>query len=337
MKLLILRCRLSRKTDYITRFHSSETTMQQANNTKSYSSSQHSDKIKQAIWSELQYEAQQMLYREPLLHELIHDSILQHENFQDALIYRLATKLGGKIVNWELWKTLLTEAFDLSKVDDENDLVKLAMEDLIAVEQRDPACRCIAQAFLYFKGFKAIQIHRCANVLWKKKRYDLAYLLQSRSSEIFSVDIHPAANIGGGLMMDHATGVVIGETSKIGKNCSLLHGVTLGGTGNIIGDRHPKIGNNVMIGCLASILGNIEIGDDCRIGSGTMILKPLSPGTTAVGNPARFILRDVSSNTSIGKGLEKMSEDYSGNQSNREIVMWDKMWIPKPFHYKCTE
>mmetsp|Transcript_11565 Transcript_11565/g.10486 ORF Transcript_11565/g.10486 Transcript_11565/m.10486 type:complete len:356 (+) Transcript_11565:134-1201(+) len=309
--------------------------------------SNNSISIKSNIWSMLRYQAEDMLKREPLLKPLIEESILQHRSFADALIYRLATKFAGKILTSSLWINVFNESLHISKsLGDEFDIERLAMEDLIAVEERDPACRCIAQAFLYFKGFKSIQSHRFAHILWISNRKDLALVIQARNSEVFGVDIHPGANIKGGLMVDHATGVVIGETATVGRNCSMLHGVTLGGTGNEIGDRHPKIGNNVLIGCQATILGNITIGDNSKIGSGSMILKSLFPGTTAVGNPCRILnidnndvnhdidklneLNDVSL-FSITKRVAHVNRNYQivNILQDKGIKTWTNVWIPK--------
>lgn len=298
------------------------------------------DPIKSTIWEVLTQQAKEMLLREPLLRRLIHESILMHDNFGDALIYRLATKLTGNVVQFNNWTSILHESLEISySLNQKLDIERLALEDLIAIEERDPACRCIAQAFLYFKGFKALQTHRFAHILWLQNRPDLAHLLQGRSSEIFGVDIHPGASLGGGLMIDHATGVVIGETAVIGENCSMLHGVTLGGTGHIIGDRHPKIGNNVLIGCQATILGNIRIGNNCRIGSGTMILKPLPDNATAVGNPCRVILPTIHESSvnedsvSDPQSMPWVAANELFAKETTGIPIWSHVWYRKKFPY----
>jgi serine O-acetyltransferase len=161
--------------------------------------------------------------------------------------------------------------------------------DLMAVAKRDPACSRMIEPLLYFKGFHALESYRIAHWLFKAGRKDFALYLQSLTSRFLQVDIHPAAKIGRGIMLDHATGIVIGETAAIGDNCSLLHGVTLGGTGNEKGDRHPKIGRGVMIGAGAKILGNIEVGDCARVAAGSVVLKDVPPRTTVAGVPAREI------------------------------------------------
>ncbi|HEX4297787.1 MAG TPA: serine O-acetyltransferase, partial [Devosia sp.] len=155
--------------------------------------------------------------------------------------------------------------------------------------ERDPATHRAIVPFLYFKGFQAIQTHRFAHALWAAGRRDFALYLQSRSSQVFQVDINPAARIGKGLMLDHATGFVVGETAVIGDNCSILQGVTLGGTGKADEDRHPKIGNGVLIGAGATVLGNIRVGDCARIGAGSVVVRDVPPRVTVVGVPARIV------------------------------------------------
>lgn len=224
---------------YISVFHNWRPYSQSSNLHRNESN--HSREIKARIWDTIRRQGEDIARREVLLKKLIEETILQHNCFGDALAYRLATKLGGMIVSPTTWINVFREAMSMSReLGDEYDIEKLAMEDMIACDVRDPACRTAVQAFLFFKGYKAIQSHRYAHILWIKKRHDLSYLIQARCAEVFGVDIHPGAILGGGLMVDHASGVVIGETAVIGRNCSILHGVTLGGTGNQLGDRHPK-------------------------------------------------------------------------------------------------
>lgn len=238
------------------------------------------------VWDQLYKEAAAAVKREPLLKPLIDEAVLRHNSFADSLRFRLATKLGGRLVHSNDWIKVFEEA---SNGNQDYAIMRDACHDLIAILKRDPACDSVLTAFLFFKGYKALQSYRFSHIFWIAGRKELALLLQSRISEVFSVDIHPGARLGRGVMLDHATGLVIGETSVVGDDCSFLHGVTLGGTGKVSGDRHPKIGNNVVIGCNASVLGNITIGDNCKIGSGTIVVKPMLPGTTAVGTPARII------------------------------------------------
>ena len=196
--------------------------------------------IRTQVWHILREQASEILQREPCLAPLINEAILDHSTFADAIMYRLATKLGGKLLSPDFYMGVFRECWGHSGTL----LERLAMEDMIAVEQRDPACRSIAQVFLYFKGFKSIQVYRFSHVLWNQGRRDLAMVIQARNTEVFGVDIHPGARISGGLMIDHGTGVVIGETAVVGVNCSFLHGTTLGGTGvSKDFDRHPKVRN----------------------------------------------------------------------------------------------
>ena len=170
-----------------------------------------------------------------------------------------------------------------------HELVAIAEDDLRAVFERDPACKGYVQPFLFFKGFQALQIQRVAHWLWGEGRETLAFYLQSRVSELFQVDIHPATRMGRGIFMDHGTGIVIGETAVVGDDVSMLHGVTLGGTGAERGDRHPKIGKGVLLGAGAKVLGNIEIGDYAKVASGSVVLRPVPKGCTAAGVPARLV------------------------------------------------
>lgn len=164
-----------------------------------------------------------------------------------------------------------------------------AERDMAAVLERDPACRSLLQPFLFFKGFQALQTHRVAHWLWSEGRETLAFFFQSRAAERFQVDIHPAARMGSGVMLDHATGIVIGETAEVGDDCSILQGVTLGGTGKEVDDRHPKIGKGVLISVGAKVLGNIQIADRARIGAGSVVLAPVSEDCTVAGVPAKPI------------------------------------------------
>ena len=248
-----------------------------------------SNLTKQNIWMTLRAEAQDILRREPLLQPIIENSILQHSSFKDALGFRLATKLKGHLLSETTWTSIFHSAHDLS-ASNADDLESLAISDLVAILLRDPSCDSIATAFIFFKGYKAIQAYRAANLFWRNNRKDLALAIQARVSEVFSIDIHPGATIGGGFHIHHGSGIVIGETAVVGKNCSILHGVTLGATGNAKSfDRHPKLGNDVLIGCYANILGNITIGNDCKIGAGSIVLKSLPDGVAAIGNPAKIV------------------------------------------------
>lgn len=237
---------------------------------------------KESVWQILRCQAEGILTREPALRPLIYEAILKHSSFTEALIHRLALRLSDQILSIDFFLTVFRQSIAKGA-----DIERLAMEDLIAVEERDPACRSIAQVFLYFKAYQSIQSYRMSHVLWLENRKDIAMVIQGRSTEVFGVDIHPGCMIGPGLMIDHGTGVVIGETAIIGEDCCFMHGITLGGTGTSTHfDRHPKIGNRVFLGCGVTILGNIRVGDNCRVGAGSLVLKGLPDGATAVGSPA---------------------------------------------------
>ncbi|WP_334164229.1 serine O-acetyltransferase [Phenylobacterium sp.] len=236
------------------------------------------------VWAALRNEAYAASKNEAALASLLAAVILNHKNLGDALSYQLARKLGDQELRAMSIRDIAEEAFDSDPV-----LVETAEADLRAVFERDPACKGYVQPFLFFKGFQALQTQRVAHWLWKQGRETLAFYLQSRSSEIFQVDIHPATVIGKGVFIDHGTGIVIGETAVIGDDVSMLQGVTLGGTGAERGDRHPKIGKGVLLGAGAKVLGNIEIGDYAKVASGSVVLKPVPAHCTAAGVPARLV------------------------------------------------
>jgi len=236
------------------------------------------------VWASLRMEAERAAKAEPALASLLNAVVLSHEDLGDALSYQLARKLGDQ----ELRAMSLRELADAAYENDPH-LVDVAEADLKAVFERDPACKGYVQPFLFFKGFQALQTQRVAHWLWNQGRETIALYLQSRMSEVFQVDIHPATRIGQGVFIDHGTGIVIGETAVIGDDVSLLQGVTLGGTGAERGDRHPKIGKGVLLGAGAKVLGNITIGDYAKVASGSVVLKPVPAGCTAAGVPARLV------------------------------------------------
>lgn len=234
------------------------------------------------IWTELRQEAAQAAGREPALQSLLHAAILDQHDIGAALAHLLGRRLGGQDLPPADLAALYQDACQ-----DDNRLVAYAMRDIQAWMSRDPACRSYLQPFLFFKGFAALQCHRLAHWLWRQERQHLAYHLQSRSAEIFQVDIHPAAELGSGIFLDHATGIVIGETSVIGDDVSMLQSVTLGGNGKERGDRHPKIARGVLIGAGAKILGNINVGEEARIAAGSVVLQDVPAHVTVAGVPAR--------------------------------------------------
>ncbi len=236
------------------------------------------------IWSTLVAQAEQVCVAEPFLTQLAISGILNHDSFESALAHRLAAKLDHPDVPADL----VRQAFE-DVLADHPEIAAGARADLAATLERDPACDRAIEPLLFFKGYQALQTHRFAHALWQVGRKDFAYYLQSRASQVFQVDIHPAAEIGKGLMLDHATGFVVGETARIGDHVSILHNVTLGGTGKSDEDRHPKIGNGVLIGAGAKILGNIKVGDCSRIAAGSVVLKEVPPRTTVAGVPAKVV------------------------------------------------
>jgi len=236
------------------------------------------------VWAALRNEAAQAAKKESALASVLAATILNHESLGDALSYQLARKLGDQELRGMTIRDICDEAYEAKP-----ELLDMAEADLKAVFERDPACKGYVQPFLFFKGFQALQTQRIAHWLWSEGRETLAFYLQSRTSELFQVDIHPATRIGRGIFIDHGTGIVIGETAGVGDDVSMLHGVTLGGTGAERGDRHPKIGKGVLLGASATVLGNIEIGDYAKVASGSVVLKPVPPGCTAAGVPARLV------------------------------------------------
>src|SRR6201996_42745 len=236
------------------------------------------------VWASLRNEAEAAAQNEAALASLLAAVILNHKTLGGALSYQLARKLGDQELRAMSIREIAEEAYA-----SDPSLTEAAEADLRAVFERDPACKGYVQPFLFFKGFAALQTQRVANSLWHQGRETLALYLQSRMSELFQVDIHPATRIGRGVFIDHATGIVVGETAVIGDDVSMLQGVTLGGTGAERGDRHPKIGKGVLLGAGAKVLGNIEIGDYAKIASGSVVLKPVPAGCTAAGVPARLV------------------------------------------------
>ncbi len=240
--------------------------------------------IHDPIWSQIRTEAERAIVDEPALGGFIFATILSHERLEASVCHRLAQRLNHADVD----AGLITRTFE-DVLAANPDLGVTFRADLAAVKDRDPACTRYLEPLLYFKGFHALVTHRIAHELWVGGRRDFALYLQSQSARIFSVDIHPGAHFGRGIMLDHATGFVVGETAVIGDNCSFLHGVTLGGSGKETGDRHPKIGDNVLIGAGAKVLGNIRVGNCSRVASGSVVLKEVPPNKTVAGVPAEVV------------------------------------------------
>lgn len=236
------------------------------------------------LLARLRLEAEDILRREPELGGFIHPAVLAQESVAGVVAHRVAQRLDRPEVSY----AAIRQAYDACMAHDPA-IVDAIRADLLAVVERDPACNRLIEPALYFKGFHALQTHRLAHWLWKNGRSDLALTLQSLSSQIFQTDIHPAAQIGKGVFIDHATGVVIGATSVIEDDVSMLHGVTLGGTGKSRGDRHPKVRRGVLIGAGAKVLGNIEIGRCAMIAAGSVVLDSVPANKTVAGVPARIV------------------------------------------------
>jgi len=236
------------------------------------------------VWARIRREAEEIARREPELATFIYSTILHHDTLEAAVVHRVAERLDSPQVSAELIRQVYADALE-----HEPAIGDAFRADIVATLDRDPATNRFLEPVLYFKGFHAIQTHRLAHWLWGRGRKDFAYYLQSQSSAVFQTDINPAVSIGRGIFLDHATGLVVGETAMIEDDVSILQEVTLGGTGKEAGDRHPKIRRGVLIGAGAKILGNIEIGHCARIAAGSVVLKSVPHNTTVAGVPARVI------------------------------------------------
>ena len=236
------------------------------------------------IWSSVREEAQEAAERDPLLAAFLYAAILNHETLEEAVIHRISERLDHR----DLGSDIIRHTFS-AMLRDCPEWSSIVRTDIQAYYDRDPACDRFVMPVLYFKGFHAIQTHRLAHWLSTHGRKDFALYLQSRSSSVFQTDINPAAKMGKGIFLDHATGLVVGETAVVEDNVSILHGVTLGGTGKAGGDRHPKIRYGVLIGAGAKILGNIEVGHCAKIAAGSVVLSPVPHNKTVAGVPARVV------------------------------------------------
>ncbi len=242
------------------------------------------DDCSDTLWARLRAEAEAAYERSPKLAPLFFDSILNQPSFEAAVFHRVAARLKNDVISLPV----IVQAFSRAYAD-KPAIGEALKADILAVFDRDPACERLIEPFLYFKGFHAIQAHRLNHWLWHNDDHDFALYLQSRSSEVFQTDIHPAARFGQGIFLDHATGLVVGETAVVEDDVSLLQHVTLGGTGKETGDRHPKIRKGVVIGAAAKILGNIEVGEHARIAAGSVVLKSVPAHATVAGVPARVV------------------------------------------------
>ena len=263
------------------------------------------------VWAELRREAEEALGKAPQLAPLFIESVLNQPSFEAAVFYRVSARLKNDLVSLPLLADTFARAAEADP-----DIGLALRADIAAVVERDPATERFIEPFLYFKGFHAVQTHRLAHWLWSKGERDFALYLQSRSSDVFQTDIHPAARFGKGIFLDHATGLVVGETAVVEDDVSLLQNVTLGGTGKESGDRHPKIRQGAIIGAGAKILGNIEIGAHSRIAAGSVVLRAVEPHSTVAGIPARIIRTTndpeaLRSKEEILKALSYEGFDYS--------------------------
>lgn len=246
------------------------------------------------IWQAIRQEAAAEATNETSLASFFHATILNHNSLESALSFHLANKLASPEISALQIRDIIEEVI---KVDEGVSVAVRA--DIKAVYERDSACDSYVLPFLYFKGFHALECFRIAHNLWKRNRKQLAYFIQSHIALNFGVDIHPAAQIGRGIMLDHGTGIVIGETCVIEDDVSIMQAVTLGGTGKQAGDRHPKVRRGVLISSGAKILGNIEIGEGAKVGAGSVVLKSVAPHTTVVGVPAEPVGRTESNHPAL--------------------------------------
>lgn len=262
------------------------------------------------VWPALRQEAEQVAAGEPILAKVLDEFVLQRDSFADALGWRVAARLGRSSVPEKDLRELIRDTF----LDEPESLAKVCV-DARAVRERDPACRDFLSPFLYFKGFQALSAYRVAHYLWRCDRRDLAQYLQSLVAAVYAVDVHPAAAIGQGILLDHATGFVAGETTVIEDDVSILHEVTLGGTGKERGDRHPKIRSGVLIGAGAKILGNVEIGEGAKVGAGSVVLKDVPPHVSVAGVPAKEIghLDVASPALGMDHNLPRQAEQENGS------------------------
>jgi serine O-acetyltransferase len=241
-------------------------------------------KSKDPIWDHMIAEAKQLASNEPLLADYFDTAILQHKNLESAVSQILAHSFVDSALNIHEARSVITEALNADLT-----IGRSIRRDIEAAYERDAACQHYLMPLVYFKGFQALQLYRVAHWLWQSKRFALALFFQNSISERFTVDIHPAATLGSGIMIDHATGLVIGETAVVGDDVSILHSVTLGGSGCQQGDRHPKIGDGVLLAAGAKVLGNITVGNGVKVGAGSLVLEAVPDHVTVAGVPAKIV------------------------------------------------
>ena len=248
-----------------------------------------------AVWQAMRDEAAAKATEEPILGSYFHATVLNHQSFRSALSFRLASKLDNPMLPTMLIRDVIGEAMA-----DDGDILAAAVSDIAATHIRDPACADLSTPFLFYKGFHALQAHRIAHWLWRQGRHTLALFFQSQISVGLGVDIHPAAQVGRGILIDHATGIVIGETAVVEDDVSILHSVTLGGSGKETGDRHPKVRHGVLLGAGCSVIGNIEIGAEAKVGAGSVVLEDVPAHVTVAGVPAKVVGTPVEETPAFG-------------------------------------
>lgn len=246
------------------------------------------------VWQTIRSEVKCQAECEPMLASFFHATILNHDTLESALSYHLAGILDCPTVGAMAIREVIDEALR-----SDSGIVDSVRKDIVAVFNRDPACDHYSTPLLYFKGFQALQVHRVSHWLWNQNRKALALFMQNRMSTVFAVDIHPAAKIGHGILIDHATGIVVGETAVIEDDVSMLHGVTLGGTGKECGDRHPKIRRGVLLSTGSKVLGNVEVGEGAKVAAGSVVLDPVPPHTTVAGVPAKIVGKPTSDHPAL--------------------------------------
>ncbi len=247
-------------------------------------------KLINGTWKIIQEETERRVKAEPVLASFFHTTILEHDSFSSAIADLIANDLGSSSVQPMMLRSVIKDAINSS-----DEILDGTMTDLLAAKEKDPSCKYLSEPLLFFKGFKSLQSHRVASWLWKNSRHTLAHYFQSRTSEVYGVDIHPAAQLGKGIMIDHGTGVVIGETSVVEDNVSIFQGVTLGGTGKEIGDRHPIVREGVLLSASSTVLGRVEIGRNAKIAAGSVVLDNVREGATVAGVPAKEVGQTINS------------------------------------------
>jgi len=267
---------------------------------RSVSSTEH------ALWASLRREIAAAAVREEALRCSLEIAVLRHDGFASALAALLGRKLADDVMSADRLESLAR-----ATMDDEPAIVAAALADLVAIRTRDPAAEGYAEPFLYYKGFHALEWHRIGHALYRGGRRDIAAFLQSRVSEVFAIDIHPAVPVGTGVFIDHGTGIVVGETAVIGNDVSILQEVTLGGTGKERGDRHPKVRDGVLLSAGAKVLGNIEIGRNAKVGAGSVVLIDVPPCATVAGVPAKIVgwCRETTPGLAMDQSLPNSDDD----------------------------